>query len=49
MKTNYEAPQIEVIEIELEGVLCDSGIENTNRGSSWGNRSNAPVSDGIWD
>ncbi len=24
MKTNYDSPEIEVIEIELEGMLCDS-------------------------
>ncbi|MFI3317526.1 MAG: hypothetical protein SNF93_08310 [Rikenellaceae bacterium] len=24
MKKNYETPQIEVIEIELEGILCAS-------------------------
>ncbi len=25
MKTNYQTPQIEVVEIELEGTLCGSG------------------------
>lgn len=40
MNKNYEAPQIEVIEIEIEGVLCSSGggFESTNSGSSIGNR-----------
>lgn len=33
MKTNYEAPLLEVIEIELEGVLCASGVENVYPGS----------------
>ncbi len=34
MKTNYDAPQVEVIEIELEGVLCVSGdtIDAPNAG-----------------
>ncbi|MFI3262947.1 MAG: hypothetical protein R3Y26_08570 [Rikenellaceae bacterium] len=38
MNKNYEAPQIEVIEIEIEGVLCASGIEATSYGSSLSNR-----------
>ncbi len=36
MKTNYEAPQIEVIEIEIEGVLCQSGPEDGNQGNNLG-------------
>ncbi len=35
MKTSYVAPQIEVVEIEFEGVLCASGnssIEKTSPG-----------------
>ncbi len=24
MKTNYQEPQIEIVEIELEGILCDT-------------------------
>ncbi len=35
MKANYEAPQIEVIEIEIEGAVL---IESTTPGSDWGNR-----------
>ncbi len=37
MKTNYEAPQIEVIEIEVESVLCES-IPGTTPGGTTGNR-----------
>ncbi len=36
MKTNYEAPQIEVIEIEIEGAIL---IDSTVGGNNWGNRS----------
>lgn len=34
MKTAYQAPQVEVIEIELENILCASGgsIEDTTEG-----------------
>ncbi|MFI3290151.1 MAG: hypothetical protein SNH55_08520 [Rikenellaceae bacterium] len=44
MKTNYEAPQIEVIEIEVEDVLCqsatapstaDSPSNFSNGGGAW--------------
>lgn len=39
MKTNYQVPQIEVVEIELEGVLCvsDTGsVEDLKSGGSIG-------------
>ncbi|MFR9522980.1 MAG: hypothetical protein SNH94_00225 [Rikenellaceae bacterium] len=39
MKTNYQVPQIEVVEIELEGVLCTSGtgsVEDLTSGGSIG-------------
>lgn len=32
MTKNYESPQIEVIEIEAEGVLCGSLEGTTNNG-----------------
>ncbi len=37
MKITYEAPQIEVIEIELEGVLCASATINDieDGGNAW--------------
>ncbi len=39
MKTFYEAPQVEVIEIELEGVLCQSDPVNApgfeDAGDAW--------------
>ncbi len=37
MKTNYVAPQIEVIEIEVESVLCES-FGSTTPGGTTGNR-----------
>ncbi len=35
MNTNYVAPQVEVIEVELEGVLCAS-IEDMKDGGELG-------------
>lgn len=32
---NYESPQIEVIEIEVEGVLCASLTGVRDGGSAW--------------
>lgn len=35
MKTNYESPHIEVINIEVEDVLCTSGVlDDFNDGGS---------------
>lgn len=34
MSKNYEAPQIEVIEIEIEDVLCTSGSTTTTTESA---------------
>lgn len=39
MKTNYQVPQIEVVEIELEGILCASvagSVEDVKSGESIG-------------
>ncbi len=41
MKKNYESPQVEVVEIELEGVVCVSGngsLESLSEGDSLGIR-----------
>ncbi len=38
-KTNYQTPAIEVLDVELEGVLCasgDSSIEGLDEGVSFG-------------
>lgn len=37
MQKNYESPQIEVIEIEVEGVLCASTLESMSNNGSIGN------------
>ncbi len=34
MKTDYKAPQVEVIEIELENILCASGGDGDTSGST---------------
>lgn len=44
MTKKYEAPQIEVIEIEIEGLICASGgndIETTTYGNSLGSRASS--------
>ncbi len=38
METNYESPQIEVIEVEVEDTFCQSAFEDMEKGDSWGNR-----------
>lgn len=35
MKTNYQTPQIELIEIEIEGVLCASVNDFTDGGEAF--------------
>ncbi len=36
MKKNYQTPQVEVIEIELESMLCQSGVEDLDAGDILG-------------
>ena len=30
MKENYEAPQVEILEVKSEGIICASGVKPSN-------------------
>ena len=36
-KTNYEAPTITVVEVKIEGVVCNSPVNGGNSIDGWGN------------
>lgn len=36
-KTNYEAPTITVVEVIIEGVVCNSPVNGGNSIDNWGN------------
>ena len=35
-KTNYQSPEINVLRLEQEGVICASDTVNVGTGASWG-------------
>ena len=48
MKTlnqHYEAPQVEIIDIEIQGELCVSGGPSTNKGAGTTNMGMSEITD----
>lgn len=39
-KKNYERPEMEVIRMEHEDVICDSGDNDVDVGDLWGDNAN---------
>ena len=35
-KTNYQTPEIKLLQLEQEGIICGSDTANVGTGASWG-------------
>lgn len=35
-KTNYQSPEIKLLQLEQEGIICGSDPVNVETGASWG-------------